>query len=273
MEKTASDMNDEQVRIEALDTGRSFIVQAPAGSGKTTLLISRFIRLLAIVDQPEEILAMTFTRKATAEMRERILEVLDPDSEKALPEEIANLAVEIVRKRSVDLGWDLLNQPSRLQIVTIDALASGLIRQMPWASRFGSAPGLADNVDDLYRTAAVNTFEMEESAPPEFRSALRTLYSQIDNNSGTFQELIIEMLKKRDQWLRILVKNSFSEEEKFQMEEVWKRLLTIKIAEVKNLLPESMHQILRLNSLNAGDPSSLDFWRTIAGLLLLKRRS
>ena len=270
MGNAAGGMNDEQVRIEALDTGRSFIVQAPAGSGKTTLLISRFIRLLAIVDQPEEILAMTFTRKATAEMRERILEVLDPNSEKQLPEEIANQAVETVRKRSVDLGWDLQNQPSRLQIVTIDALASALIRQMPWASRFGSAPSLTDNADDLYRTSAVNTFELEESAPPEFRSALRTLYSQIDNNSGTFQELIIEMLKKRDQWLRILVKNSFSEEEKFQMEEVWKRLLTIKMAEVKNLLPESMHQILRLNDINAGDSTSLDFWRTIAGLLLLK---
>ena len=270
MEKLVDDMNDEQVRIEALDTGRSFIVQAPAGSGKTTLLISRFIRLLAIVDQPEEILAMTFTRKATAEMRERILEVLDPNFEKALPGVIANQAIEIVRKRSVDLGWDLLNQPSRLQIVTIDALASGLIRQMPWASRFGSAPGLAENTDDLYRTAAVNTFELEESAPPEFRSALRTLYSQIDNNSGTFQELIIEMLKKRDQWLRILVKNSFSEDEKFQMEEIWKRLLAIKIAEVKKLLPESIRQILRLNDLNAGDLESLDFWRTIAGLLLVK---
>ena len=258
------------MRIEALDTGRSFIVQAPAGSGKTTLLISRFIRLLAIVDQPEEILAMTFTRKATAEMRERILEVLDPNSGTQLPEEIANQAVEIVRKRSADLGWDLLNQPSRLQFVTIDALASALIRQMPWASRFGSAPALAENADDLYRTAAVNTFELEESAPGEFRGALRTLYSQIDNNSGTFQELIIEMLKKRDQWLRILVKNCFSEEEKFQMEEVWKRLLTIKIAEIRNLLPKSVHRILRLNDFNAGGPSSLDLWRTIAGLLLVK---
>ena len=272
MKKEAGDMSDAQVRIEALDTGQSFIVQAPAGSGKTTLLISRFIRLLAIVEQPEEILAMTFTRKATAEMRERILEVLDPDCEKELPEEIANQAVEIVRKRSADLGWDLLNQPSRLQIVTIDALASALIRQMPWASRFGSAPGLAENADDLYRTAAVNTFELEESALPEFRSALRTLYSQIDNNSSTFQELIIEMLKKRDQWLRILVKNSFSGDEKFQMEEVWKRLLTIKMDEVRNLFPESMRQILRLDDLKADDLASLEFWRTVAGLLLLKDR-
>src|ERR1700674_1780016 len=74
---------DEQRRRTAIDPARSFAVQAPAGSGKTELLIQRVLRLLAIVERPESIVAITFTRKDPAEMLERILAALRGPSEGA----------------------------------------------------------------------------------------------------------------------------------------------------------------------------------------------
>jgi len=67
---------DAQARERAIDPYRSILLQAPAGSGKTSILAQRFLRLLCTVDEPGAILAITFTRKAAAEMRARVTQAL-----------------------------------------------------------------------------------------------------------------------------------------------------------------------------------------------------
>ncbi|KNZ33951.1 MAG: hypothetical protein AD742_03990 [Methylibium sp. NZG] len=60
----------------ACDPARSVVVEACAGSGKTWMLVSRVLRALLAGAEPQEILAITFTRKAAGEMRARLSEWL-----------------------------------------------------------------------------------------------------------------------------------------------------------------------------------------------------
>src|SRR5262249_20124018 len=117
---------DAGLRREALDASRSFIVQAPAGSGKTELLIQRLLALLARVKRPEEIVAITFTIKAAAEMRERVLLALQAATGEPPLEEHARHTWDLARAvlaRDAEQGWNLLQHPARLPVLTIDALS------------------------------------------------------------------------------------------------------------------------------------------------------
>ena len=75
-------MDDQTQRSQALDTTRSFLIQAPAGSGKTELLTQRYLKLLSISESPESVLAMTFTKKAVSELKARVIGALKSATEK-----------------------------------------------------------------------------------------------------------------------------------------------------------------------------------------------
>ncbi|MDX1626503.1 MAG: UvrD-helicase domain-containing protein, partial [Wenzhouxiangellaceae bacterium] len=145
-------MSDRAQRAAAVRPDRSVIVQAPAGSGKTTLLVERYLALLAVVEEPEEILAITFTRKAAAEMKQRILRFLDPDFDTTAPHERAALERARAVRDKVE-RWNLAANPQRLMIRTIDGFSHFLARTMPVASRLGPVPQPADDTSALYRRA------------------------------------------------------------------------------------------------------------------------
>lgn len=200
-----TDIADGAARREAIDPAQSFIVAAPAGSGKTELLIQRCLKLLSRVAAPEEIIAITFTRKAAAEMRGRILSALararsDDPPEPAHERLTWDLAREALAS-DIRFGWHLPENPSRLRIQTIDALCAALARQMPVVSELGAVPAVSDRPDELYQQAARDTIADLESKLP-WAGAVADLVGHLDNHLENTASLIAEMLARRDQWLR-----------------------------------------------------------------------
>lgn len=202
---------DYQQRQQALDIAHSWIVQAPAGSGKTATLVYRLLALLAVVDQPEQVLAITFTRKAAKEMRDRVLHWLEraqntPDDAAMDSFELQGLQLaRAVLKRDHDLDWQLLSMPHRLNVETIDALCARLVGEMPWLSRLGERPATTEAHDELF-SAAIDQLlaELLDEQSGIDSPLAQLLYSQ-DGNYRRMRQMLKAMLHKRDQWLRYLV--------------------------------------------------------------------
>jgi ATP-dependent exoDNAse (exonuclease V) beta subunit len=211
---------DRNARADALDVHRSFLVQAPAGSGKTQLLTQRLLALLSVVDKPEEVLAITFTKAATAEMRSRVMDEL----QKARP--LLDLGVTegdefekhkhaiAALERSHKLGWSLLEQPQRLNIQTIDSLCRRIAHDFPLLSRLGGQLQPTEDVVPLYALAARRTIERLGGSNEQLSKALERLLRLRDVNLANCETLIAEMLGERDQWLEeFSLARSLSEEE------------------------------------------------------------
>jgi len=271
---------DLDARLTALAPTRSFIVQAPAGSGKTELLIQRYLGLLATVNEPEEIIAITFTRKAAAEMRERVLQALARAAAGAAAEsehEQCTLALaRAALARELERGWRIADSPARLRIQTIDSLCAALTRQMPMLSKFGSQPEIVEDALALYAGAARATLELIESRDAVAEHVARLL-EHLDNNVARVEELLVEMLRRRDHWLRHLLEN-----ERAELEGALRAERRAALARVHALLPaRERAELLALANhslVNLGAPPLADFpgaedaagWIALAGLLLTK---
>ncbi len=199
--------DDSAVRARALDPAESFIVQAPAGSGKTSLLVQRFLVLLSRVEQPEAIAAITFTRKAAAEMRARIVGALAQaaagEAGASRHEQTTMEAAHAALQRDRQAGWDLRSNPARLRIQTIDSLCAGIVQRMPWMARTGGMPAIAEDARELYREAARHTLG-HLTGHGRTGQAVERLLLHLDNHYRSLAAMFEDLLPKRDQWLRHL---------------------------------------------------------------------
>ena len=236
---------DWQAREAALDPARSFIVQAPAGSGKTELLTQRMLRLLAGVENPEEVVAITFTRKAAAEMAHRLVghlrqaaaavdeSALKPHERRS--RELAIAVLENDRKR----GWELLEQPGRLRVRTIDSLCGELARQLPILSGLGGGQSVTERADDLYRLSALRTMAVIDEADDPLRADVERILGRYDNQYDRLVNLLTGMLGSRDQWLGFLLDARHEDGfDRDRLEQGLETLVTAELRQVRELLPE-----------------------------------
>jgi ATP-dependent helicase/nuclease subunit A len=128
-----TELPDQPARDYSVDPRNDVVLEASAGTGKTTVLVHRYLNLLRAGVDPRNILAITFTRKAAAEMRERIIRELKRAATLSAPD----------RKR-----WnDLRDRLADIDISTIDAFCLSLLREFPLEADLEPGFSMADETE------------------------------------------------------------------------------------------------------------------------------
>ncbi len=295
---------DVQARLDALDVTRSFIIQAPAGSGKTELLIQRYLRLLTIVKQPEEILAITFTNKAATEMQLRVVKALrrarDGEVAGTAHEKLTIATATEVLARDSEYHWHLIDSPSRMRILTVDAFGAGLARSLPVSSGLGGAGAtLTDaGMKVVYQDAAAATLDYLASDDESSKAVERVLV-HLDNNISLYIDYLSRMLASREQWLSITGRGPADDIDAEAARQALERNISVvvegQLLSLQMNLPEECHDellaLLRYASVNlkaegkdshplvrfadchrmpAPKAGERESWQAIANLLLIK---
>ncbi|MGB9150985.1 MAG: UvrD-helicase domain-containing protein, partial [Burkholderiales bacterium] len=291
---------DLDARRRALDIRESFIVQAPAGSGKTGLLIQRYLALLATVERPEQILAITFTRKAASEMRERVLSALSDARSCTAPTDpfelqtwqLASKVIDIDRTSTKNGLFAAQNIAQRLRIQTIDSLCSELVARMPITSRMGNAILPVENSEPLLRETARRVLKKLEDES-DIAASTEVLLQHLDNDFAVVETLLMRMLARRDQWLRHLTDRDKPDLQRAELESGWRELVIDRLTDLRDaiaVLPQqelcelaryAAGQIKELDSpilvckdlhgFPDAEPEAMPQWRGIAALLLTNK--
>ncbi|MGV3741239.1 MAG: UvrD-helicase domain-containing protein, partial [Burkholderiaceae bacterium] len=191
----------------ACDPRRSVVVEACAGSGKTWLLVARMLRLLLAGAEPSELLAITFTRKAAQEMRERLMHLLH---EMALAPDDAVLGLlqqrGLQRNEAVQslplarsLYQRVLCSPQPLSIDTFHSWFAKLVRIAPLVAGVPHGYALSETTGEL-KADAYSRF-MQSIGGKEHQQAqqaLMVLYEEVGDT--TTHRLLDCFIEKRAEW-------------------------------------------------------------------------
>ena len=191
----------------ACDPARSVVVEACAGSGKTWLLVARMLRLLLAGAEPSELLAITFTRKAAQEMRERLMQLLHDIA--LLPESGARTLLlergvaEHELPRLLPLARSLyervLSSPQNLSIDTFHSWFARLLQIAPLASGVPHGYMLTEASGELMTDAYSRFMQaLNDDGNEAVRGALLSLYDMVGDWNA--RKLLDAFVDKRAEW-------------------------------------------------------------------------
>ena len=190
----------------ACDPRRSVIVSACAGSGKTWLLVARMIRLLLAGAKPQEILALTFTRKAAQEMRDRLYGLLEQFSKMSDAELVHELQERGLEKdeatallpQAKDLYNKVLSSPQSIVIDTFHGWFGRLLNAAPISAEV--QPGFSLR-EDSKRLLEECLDDWWGDLPADLKAHYDVLLNQLGaSNTQKFLMGNYGLMKQRGSW-------------------------------------------------------------------------
>ena len=128
-----TDPSDQAARDFATDPRHNVVLVASAGTGKTSVLVARYLNLLRAGVAPANILAITFTRQAAAEMRERIIDQLRAEAKTSV---------------AAETRWHLFrDRLGEVAISTVDSFCFSLLREFPLEADLDPGFAMADEIE------------------------------------------------------------------------------------------------------------------------------
>lgn len=199
--------------LESIQPERHAAIAASAGSGKTWLLIARILRLLLNDVEPGSILAVTFTEKAAAEMKQRLYEKLQSwSTEQSLEEALREIGLEPTRKaieNARQLYKKIIHNPHPPQLMTFHSFCSHLLRQ--FALEINISPDfkiLSDN-KKLQMEAFDNLCRRTITEPERMRQ-MDQLTELCNHNFFNVRTALLELLDHSAEWMSLIENQSIA---------------------------------------------------------------
>ena len=181
-------------------------LSASAGTGKTWMLTTRIIRLLLAGAPPSSIVAITFTRKAAGEMRERVMARLE-EFARANAEQCVSLLAQIGETASADtvekagtLHHRLLNDLAGIQFTTFHAFCQDILRRFPMEADVPAGFELLEHsglaLDIAWERLSHHALSNPDSADAQ---ALLYLFEQL-GTLYTTQKVLYTFVEQRSDW-------------------------------------------------------------------------
>ncbi len=202
-----SDLPDAAARNTALDTNTSFVVVAPAGSGKTQLLIKRYLTLLSQARSIDSVICLTYTRKATEEMRERVFKALRECKTKTAKDQNEQELFEIARKtfENKNIEKEELTNPHSFQISTFHSFCANLLKKYPNSCSVSNFEAIEESeAAPLYRqTAEILISKAATGTDNGLRDAVARRLAALNEKGDDLKNQIVKLLQNRDRAFNI----------------------------------------------------------------------
>ena len=225
---------DIKARKKSINPNKSMLIVADAGCGKTEQMARRYLSLLANRERPEGIVAITFTKKAASEMKERIHKYLKMGTSETKPSENHLIETWELAKSAIaadyENSWGIINNPQKIKIQTIDSFCIDLVNNNILLNSYGCQISALEDTDKKYINAAKEYIEKCEDI-----ETISEFVAMFDNNTKKAIRKISELLPKREQF-----KKQLEDIDLNTLQENYKTALQYELKEFANSLGEQI---------------------------------